>query len=251
MASPIEQLYALQHIDTELRALRLELGALEGAAAEVKTAVGTKRSVTQAKRQEVAELERQRRDAENKLADEEEKTKDRRMRMQRIRNEKELAALRREVEMSRELSTQIEESLLRILDGGDGKISELKVLEDDLAAAEQRLAERERQLAERRQALAADLERLTDQRDGAAAALEEGPRKRYELLFERKGGLAVVEVRKEGDCGGCRMRVPPQIITQIHRNADIVFCPSCQRILCVPASTLATRGTKEEDKAEA
>ncbi|MBI2962751.1 MAG: hypothetical protein HYY35_03285 [Deltaproteobacteria bacterium] len=250
MASPIQQLYALQHVDTELRALRLELGALEGAAAEVKTAVGAKRSVTQAKRQEVAELERQRRDVETRLGEEEEKTKDRRMRMQRIRNEKELGALRREVEISRELSAQLEESLLRILDGGDGKLGELKVLEDDLAAAERQLVAVEQQLAERRQALAADLERLTAERARAAAQLEEGVRQRYDLLFERKGGLAVVEVRKEGDCGGCRMRVPPQLITQIHRNADVVFCPSCQRILCVPASTSSGGATRRSSSAD-
>ena len=251
MASPIERLYALQHVDTELRALRLELSALEGAASDLKTEVGTKRSVTQAKRQEMAELERQRRDFESKISDEEEKTKDRRMRMQRIRNEKELGALRREVEVSRELSTQLEESLLRLLDGGDSKIAELKTLEEDLAVAEQKLAEREREHADRSQALAADLERLTRERTAIAEELDESLRKRYELIFGRKEGLAVVEVRKDGNCGGCRMRVPPQLITQIHRNSDIVFCPSCQRILCVPPADLGPRTTKDAPKVEA
>ena len=238
MPSPIDQLYALQNVDTELRALRLELTALETAAAEMKTAVGTKRSVTQAKRQEMADLERQRRDLEAKLADEEEKTKDRRMRMQRIRNEKELAALRREVDASKELSTQLEDGLLKLLDGGDGKVTELRALEDDLATAEAQLAEKERLHAERSQALAADLERLIAGRSRLASELDETLRKRYQLIFERKDGLAVVEVRREGDCGGCRMRVSPQLITQIHRNEDVVFCPSCHRILYVPASEL-------------
>jgi uncharacterized protein len=249
LPSPIDQLYALQNLDTELRALRLELTALETAAAEMKTAVGTKRSVTQAKRQEMADLERQRRDLEAKLADEEQKTKDRRMRMQRIRNEKELAALRREVDVSKELSTQLEDGLLKLLDGGEGKVAELKALEDDLAAAEAQLAEKERLHAERSRALAADLERLTAGRSRLASELDETLRKRYQLIFERKDGLAVVEVRREGDCGGCRMRVSPQLITQIHRNEDVVFCPSCQRILYVPASEL--RPAKDATKAEA
>lgn len=245
MASAIDQLFRLQHVDTELRALKLELAALGGAAGELKTTVGTKRSVTQAKRQEMAELEKQRRDLEAKLADEEEKTKDRRMRMQRIRNDKELGALRREVEISRDLATQLEESLMKLLEGADGKVAELKGLEDDLAIAEKQLAEREKQLAERTQALAADLERLTAERERAAAEIDESLRRRYELIFERKGGLAVVEVRKEGDCGGCRMRVPPQLITQLHRNVDVVYCPSCQRALCVPPETLSARPAKE------
>jgi uncharacterized protein len=250
LPSPIDQLYSLQHVDTELRALRLELAALQDAAGELKTAVGTKRSVTQAKRQEVNDLERQRRDIEVRISDEEEKTKDRRMRMQRIRNEKELGALRREVELSRDVSIQLEDQLLKLLDGGEGKITELKTLEEDLSAAEAELAVRERIHQERNEALAADLERLKSERTRIAAELEEPLRKRYDLIFERKGGLAVVEVRKDGNCGGCRMRVPPQLITQIHRNADVVFCPSCQRILCVPASDLAAR-SKEAPKAEA
>jgi predicted nucleic acid-binding Zn-ribbon protein len=248
LPSSIEQLAALQQVDTELRALRLELAALGTAAAELKTAVGTKRSVTQAKRQEMQELERQRRDYETRLSDEEEKTKDRRMRMQRIKNERELSALKREVEISRELSTQLEDSLLKLLDGADAKVNDLKALEEDLGAAERELGERERQHAERTQALAADLERLGAERGRLASEVEESLRRRYELIFERKGGLAVVEVRKEGDCAGCRMRVPPQLITQIHRKADVVFCPACQRILFVPPTA---RVAKEEPKAEA
>lgn len=251
MASAIDQLFALQRVDTELRVLKLELAALGGAAGELKTTVGTKRSVTQAKRQEMADLEKQRRDLEAKLSDEEEKTKDRRMRMQRIRNEKELGALKREVDLSRDLATQLEETLMKLLEGADSKLAELKVLEDDLAVAEQQLATRERELAERTLALAEDLERLTGARAHAATEIEESLRRRYELIFERKGGLAVVEVRKEGDCGGCRMRVPPQLITQLHRNVDVVFCPSCQRALCVSAETLSARPAKEQPKADA
>jgi len=40
----------------------------------------------------------------------------------------------------------------------------------------------------------------------------------------------VVEVRS-GICQGCRMRVPPQLFNQIQRNAEVILCPSCQRML--------------------
>ncbi len=250
MASAIDQLFALQRVDSELRVLKLELSALGGAAEELKATVGTRRSVTQAKRQEMADLEKQRRDLEARLSDEEEKTKDRRMRMQRIRNEKELGALRREVELSRDLATQLEESLMKLLEGADAKVAELKGMEGELASAEEQLAERENALAERTRELAADLERLTGDRERAASEVEEGLRRRYDLIFERKGGVAVVEVRKEGDCGGCRMRVPPQLITQLHRNVDVVFCPSCQRALWV-SREVQPRAAKEPTKAEA
>jgi len=51
------------------------------------------------------------------------------------------------------------------------------------------------------------------------------------MIFSRRGGLAVVEVRG-GICQGCRMHVPPQLFNEIQRNLERVFvCPSCQRIL--------------------
>ena len=50
------------------------------------------------------------------------------------------------------------------------------------------------------------------------------------MIFSRRGGLAVVEIR-EGICQGCRMRVPPQLFNEIQRNEQVILCPSCQRML--------------------
>jgi hypothetical protein len=233
LPSVVDQLFALQTVDIQLRRLRLELSGLGAAAAELRTEVATKRLLTQTKRQEVSDVDRRRRDLESTLSSEEEKTKDRRMRMQRIRNEKELAALKREIDLSKEQSTLLEEELLAILEGYDAKAAELKAMEDDLASVEAKLVAVEREHGERKVALASDLERLTGERTVLAEKLEPGIRSRYELIFDRKGGIAVVEVNA-GDCGGCRMRIAPQLITQIHRNVDIVFCPACQRILYMP-----------------
>jgi hypothetical protein len=55
-------------------------------------------------------------------------------------------------------------------------------------------------------------------------------RRKYEMIFSRRGGLAVVEIR-EGACQGCRIRVPPQLFNEIQRNEQVILCPSCQRML--------------------
>lgn len=241
MPSAVDQLFALQSVDVRVRAMKLELAELENSATEVRVEVEAKRQAAQSSRRELAEMERHRREIEAKLADEEEKTKDRRMRMQRIRNEKELSAIRREIEITKEQNAVLEDDLLRLLESGDAKAGEVKALEGELAVREAELKERERQHVERSQALSSDLESAARERAELAAQLDESLRRRYELIFDRKGGLAVVEVH-EGDCSGCRMRVSPHLITQIHRNMDIVFCPNCHRILYVRA--------KEPAKAE-
>ena len=60
--------------------------------------------------------------------------------------------------------------------------------------------------------------------------MDEELRRRYEMILQRRGGVAVVAVR-DGTCQGCRMRVPPQLYNQIQRNDQIILCPSCQRML--------------------
>ena len=59
---------------------------------------------------------------------------------------------------------------------------------------------------------------------------------RYELIFSRRGGTAVVEVAG-GICQGCYMNVPPQLWNEIIRNEKVHLCPSCQRILFVKPAT--------------
>ena len=53
---------------------------------------------------------------------------------------------------------------------------------------------------------------------------------RYEMIFSRRGGLAVAPA-KSGTCQGCRMRMPPQLYNEIQKHLKIHFCPNCQRIL--------------------
>jgi hypothetical protein len=55
---------------------------------------------------------------------------------------------------------------------------------------------------------------------------------RYDLIFSRRGGTAVVEVAA-GICQGCFMNIPPQLWNEIIRNEKLHLCPSCQRILFV------------------
>jgi predicted nucleic acid-binding Zn-ribbon protein len=53
---------------------------------------------------------------------------------------------------------------------------------------------------------------------------------RYELIFSRRGGTAVVEVTG-GICQGCYMNIPPQLWNEIIKSEKLNLCPSCQRIL--------------------
>jgi hypothetical protein len=78
--------------------------------------------------------------------------------------------------------------------------------------------------------LRAEVEAASGSRDAIVAKIEPSLVKRYERIFVRHRGLAVVEVRA-GKCLGCHMQLPPQFYNELQRLRDLRLCPSCHRIL--------------------
>ena len=226
----IDQLAALQELDRQLREKTELVRASEGELAELESQLAQQRELTRQVREARASADARRVELEAQLEAEETKMKDRRMRLNRVRNEKELQALRREIEVSKEANQQTEEELLRVLES-------LEVLTAAATEAEQRLAELEAasaaKISEHRTGmgqLLEDVAREREARDRMASALDAGLRRKYEQIFERRGGTAVVEVRN-GTCQGCHMNLPPQLFNELQRTRDVRMCPNCHRIL--------------------
>jgi predicted nucleic acid-binding Zn-ribbon protein len=228
--TPIDRLAALQEIDRQLRQKTELLQALEHEAAELEN-----RRLLQRERVRVAQAERdavevRRRELEAHLESEEGKMKDRRMRLNRVRNEKELQALRYEIEVGKEANQQVEEELLHIFDSLDTLNASAKQAEDLLREIE---VEADSTSAERRarvNTLQVEVKAQREIRTRMAAALDSRLRRKYEQIFERRGGTAVVEVR-DGTCLGCHMHLPPQFFNDLQRTREVRLCPSCHRIL--------------------
>jgi predicted nucleic acid-binding Zn-ribbon protein len=232
LGNQIELLVSLQDIDLQLRERTDTIEALQREIADLDGQLGAQREALEVVRAERADLESRRRDIEGSLADEEAKMKDRRMRLNRIRNEKEAAAVRREIEVAKEGTGQLEEGLMGLFEQLDGVHAREKELAESVAALEtKRAAEKTRtdgEIAE----LSAGLDESRSRRETLAAQLDAGTRRQYENILSRRKGQAVVEIRG-GTCEGCHMRIAPQLANEIHRNTRVITCPSCHRILYV------------------
>jgi hypothetical protein len=178
----------------------------------------------------VATLTAKQRDLEARLTAAEAKMKDRRMRITRIRNDKELGLAKREVDLLKEETSTIETELVSVMEEAETASAKLAGLETELARL---TSTRDGEVASQREKfgrLAAEIERERAKRSEIVQTIDNDLRRRYELIFSRRGGVAVVEIRG-GICQGCRMRVPPQLFNEIQRNQSVILCPSCQRIL--------------------
>jgi uncharacterized protein len=229
--SQIELLAEVQVIDQSLRVKTLELAEGEGRVASLIEATRAQTAAATAARAEHDVLTVRQRELETKLGAAEAKLKDRRMRLTRIRNDKELGLAKREMEILKDEASTLETELVGVMEQAETTGAKADGLEAELAKL---TAERDREAADLKEKtgrLTGDIERERAARAELAKTLEEDLRRRYEMIFSRRGGLAVVEARG-GICQGCRMHVPPQLFNEIQRNLERVFvCPSCQRIL--------------------
>jgi hypothetical protein len=226
----IEILASLQEIDRRNRERELELGELERQSAELGATLATKRQQVEGSRLEAGQANSRRRELEAQLQDAESKNKERRMRLGRIRNDKELIVAQREIEVAKEANSRLEEEILTLLEQNEAVDGGLKEAEAELGELEGRFAKQEAHARERMAQLRAEIEGDREERESIASRLTVPIRKRYEQIFARRGGVAVVEVRR-GICKGCNMHLPPQLYIEIQKAREVHICPSCNRIL--------------------
>lgn len=89
-------------------------------------------------------------------------------------------------------------------------------------------------LAKRGALIDEELAKLVVDRQGVAGQVEEDALQRYERLLRSKGDAAVVAIR-HGNCGGCHLHIPTQVVHNARYGEQLTSCDYCGRILYCPA----------------
>lgn len=230
MHEQIRVLMLLQNMDRQIREKTI---AREELLAEIETrekGIEENRADGGTLRAEWEKKDKLRRDKEKELQDEGRKAAEKRMKMAQIKNIKEMQALQREIDLIKQGNSQLEDELISVLEELEAEGNILKEKEEGLKAVEEewrgKRQEAEAQLAELDQAVT----EASKTRGETASQLNEDLIGRYELIFARRGGIAVV-MASGGICQGCHMNIPPQLWNEIIRSDKLILCPSCHRIL--------------------
>jgi hypothetical protein len=146
------------------------------------------------------------------------------------RKNEEYRALQHEIDGCKAAISQIEDQELELMEQGDAAqkevgratqaANELKKLVEDQVA----------QLGAREGNLKKELAELESNRGELAAAVGDVERSLYERLMRSKGENVVVGVQ-HGVCGGCHMKVQPQLLVLCQAKKELVTCSNCGRIL--------------------
>jgi len=243
-ASVIETLAALQEIDRRIKNKEIELAELEKETGGQRALLDAKEAEAATAREELAQVASRRRELEAKLQDEEARMKERRMLLGRLRNDKEAAALQREIEIAKETNARVEEELLTLIEQSETLEGNLKSLDGERQALGDNVARLGEASGGRTRALRSEIESGRAERESFAARLDGPLRRRYDQVFQRRNGIAVIAVT-DGHCSGCNVTLPPQMWNRIQRGTEFDSCPSCQRILVWRPAAVEPSATSE------
>jgi len=228
----MQRLIELQKLDVSIRDMTLQKATREKELSELESEQARIEEMVNELQEKVAALESECRELDQALLRERDNMKRAEERLPAIKTQKEYVAVLKEIDTAKKFEKEIGERIeakkgetASYTSDRDEKVAELDGLK---AKAAERLAAIRSEGAE----LDAQLTSQQAAREELFKAVAKPLQRKYQLLLERRGGLAVVQA-SQGACLGCNMHLPPQMYNSLMRVADIQSCPHCNRLIYV------------------
>jgi predicted nucleic acid-binding Zn-ribbon protein len=226
----IEQLVALQEIDLVIdkidNEIKQEQDGLDGrisSLVEREAKINDQESL-------IEELEKERRTLEDEMTDKIAHVKERQSKMMQVQTSREQTALLKEIEDAKKNVKENEEKIVSIMEQVE-KLTSETTEEKNLLKTEKTLVDEEKaKVKSVIDELSKGKKTKKNKRDKQADAVNGSMIEKYEVLRERRNGLAIVNVL-DGVCQGCFMNLPPQKYNMLLRGDQVLECPSCQRLI--------------------
>jgi predicted nucleic acid-binding Zn-ribbon protein len=231
----LELLRELQELDGDLNARRRERAQMALELAEIDEEVARVQEMVDKLDAGVATLSGQRSDLSHDLVLEEGNVSRAEGRLPTIKTQREYVAVLKEIDTAKKMNKDIQDKiaaleteLAAVNRDRDEKVAEM-------AAIKERVASRQEEIATAIGTCDQVLGAGDSRRDEFLAKLPTRMRKRYEMLLDRRAGVAIVEAR-QGVCTGCNMNLPPQLFNSLFTTKEILDCPHCNRMLYLAES---------------
>ena len=175
-------------------------------------------------------LIKERRSHEQDLEAHEAHTEKMKSRLSELKSNKEYQAHLFEIEVANKKKGDIEEKVLLCMEKIEQLQRTAKEAQEKLNIVEKAYTQEKQALDKLEHTLATELADLEAQQQARSAHVEKGLLSRYNSIKAARKDHALAEI-KEGNCSGCRLQLPPQLISEVKRAEDLHTCPYCRRML--------------------
>ena len=151
-------------------------------------------------------------------------------RLSELKSNKEYQAHLFEIEVANKKKGAIEEKILLCMEKIEQLQRAMKEAQEKLSVIEKAFTQEKQALDDLEHKLSTELADLEAQQQARSAHIEKGLLSRYNSIKALRKDHALAEI-KEGICSGCRLQLPPQLISEVKRAEDLHTCPYCRRML--------------------
>jgi predicted nucleic acid-binding Zn-ribbon protein len=245
----LQQLVALQNLDTSIRRLQAELEAIPKRRAEIETEFDQRAF-------EIRALETRRDEARHARTLLEIEVGEQRVRVERAernlmssKKQDEYTAAIREADAARKQISTLETQILEQMDALEKAEASLTERADEIASLNSLRETRLESFDDESRQQADKLTMSRAERERLVAALPKSMGALYVRISARiRDGVAVAEARN-GACMACFMALRPQAMAQVRRGEEVVTCDNCNRILYyAPSDSAPASSTSAQPK---
>ena len=151
--------------------------------------------------------------------------------LSQIKTNKEYTAMLTEIENIKADKSIIEEQILKSYDESDAVAAELQKEKIAFGAEEKKYQAEKKVIEDAIRVCQERIKVLEAERGRNLADVNKPLLIRYEKILANKEGKALVPVVDGHSCGGCYMNVPAQVINEIKKHEEFIYCEMCARIL--------------------
>ena len=148
-----------------------------------------------------------------------------------LKNNQEFRAMEKEIEGVTKSIRQVEDRILEIMETVETALSEVKSCEDSLKTDEGSVKHELVAIDKRANDIRVELEDVKKGRAVLASELDATRISQYDRMFRNKKDKVLVAVEDNGTCGGCHMKLPPYICHDARKQAEVVACGYCGRMM--------------------
>ncbi len=230
MKEDIAQLRELQEIDLQINLLDKEIASGNTDLVKRQSSIEQHQKELSALSEKIEENGKRRRELEAELEDELVRIKDRQSKLMNVQTNREYQSLLKETEESKKANKRREDEIVRLMEQDETLKTSITEKKNLCGAEEQLLAEEKEKVEEQTVKLSTKKEKFIKSRKTKAKDFPAGLLKKYDILRDRRNGIAVVSVTN-GVCTGCFMNLPPQLINDLMKEEKMYSCPTCHRII--------------------
>jgi predicted nucleic acid-binding Zn-ribbon protein len=224
----------LQQLDNRLNALQAEVEALPQQLQAYDATCVDGRQALATVEADIERTERQWRSLERELDSSQAQLVKTQTKLHEVKTNKEYSAVLVEIDTGKQHIAALEDQILEIMEAVDLHRQQRQQKERHVQVSEQELAQQAERVQQEQAVLGKRVAAEEKERQQIVAGLENALYTRYQQLSAIRDRQAVVVVQ-EGTCGGCHLKVQPQLVSELRRQDKLITCPHCQRILLWPA----------------